>query len=71
MLNEPNADELNVEIANSGAPPAAGGGGGGGGGGVDRPAVDDDTPRITLTPQDRDAIERVIYFDDTSLSHPF
>lgn len=60
MLNEPSTDELNVEVANSGAPQAASGGGGGGG--IDRPALDDDTPTITMTPQDRDAIERVIFF---------
>lgn len=60
MLNEPSTDELNVEVANSGAAQAASGGGGGGG--IDRPALDDDTPTITMTPQDRDAIERVSFF---------
>lgn len=55
MLNEPSTDELNVEVANSGAPQAASGGGGG----IERPVLDDDTPTITMTPQDRDAIERV------------
>lgn len=61
MLNEPNADELNVDVANSGS----GGGGGGGGGGAaptgagaaagDRPT----DATLYLTQQDRDAIERV------------
>lgn len=69
MLNEPNADELNVDVANSGS----GGGGGGGGGAAptgaaaaaaaaaaagERPS--DGT--LYLTPQDRDAIERVGIF---------
>lgn len=57
MLNEPSTDELNVDVANSGAPQAVGGGGGNVG--LDRPALDDDTATITMTPQDRDAIERV------------
>lgn len=60
MLNEPNADELNVDVATSGG----GGGGGGVGGGAapaggvaagDRPA----DATLYLTQQDRDAIERV------------
>lgn len=55
MLNEPSTDELNVEVANSSAPQAAAVGGN------DRPALDDDTPTITMTPQDRDAIERVCF----------
>lgn len=61
MLNEPNAEELNVDVANSGT--------GGGGGNTatataaaaaaaagDRPASD---ATLYLTPQDRDAIERL------------
>lgn len=65
MLNEPNADELNVDVANSGS--GGGGGGGTGGGGSvglaaptgaaagERPA----DATLVLTAQDRDAIERV------------
>lgn len=64
MLNEPNADELNVDVANSGS-----GGGGGGGGAAPAAAAaaaaagerpSDAT--LYLTPQDRDAIERVGIF---------
>lgn len=63
MLNEPNADELNVDVAN----PGSGGGGGvgsGGGGGVAAPtgAAAGERPTdatLYLTQQDRDAIERV------------
>lgn len=59
MLNEPNADELNVDVANSGS-----GGGGGGGGGLAAPigAAAGERPTdatLVLTAQDRDAIERV------------
>lgn len=59
MLNEPNADELNVDVANSG-------GGGGGGGGLAAPtgAAAGERPAdatLVLTAQDRDAIERVKY----------
>lgn len=65
MLNEPNADELNVDVANPGS---GGGGGGGSGGGGAAPAAaaaaaaagerpSDAT--LFLTQQDRDAIERV------------
>lgn len=54
MLNEPNADELNVDVANSG----------GGGGGLAAPTgavAGEQRPSdaLVLTPQDRDAIERV------------
>lgn len=64
MLNEPNADELNVDVATSGTGSGGGGGGGGVGGAVpagggaaagDRPA----DATLYLTQQDRDAIERV------------
>lgn len=59
MLNEPNADELNVDVANSGS-----GGGTVGSGGTAAPtgAVAGDRPSdatLVLTAQDRDAIERV------------
>lgn len=66
MLNEPNADELNVDVANSGTGGGGGGGGGiGGGGGGAAPtgaAAAGDRPAdatLYLTQQDRDAIERV------------
>lgn len=54
MLNEPNADEPNVEASSGGdiAAPAAGGGAVA----ADRPSSD---ATLYLTPQDRDAIERV------------
>lgn len=54
MLNEPNADEPNVEASSGGdvATPAAGGGAVA----TDRPSSD---ATLYLTPQDRDAIERV------------
>lgn len=57
MLNEPNADELNVDVANSG-------GGGGGVAGLAAPtgAAAGERPAdatLVLTAQDRDAIERV------------
>lgn len=54
MLNEPNADEPNVE-ASSGADVAAPAAGGGAVA-ADRPSSD---ATLYLTPQDRDAIERV------------
>lgn len=68
MLNEPNADELNVDVANSGS---VGGGGGGGAAPTGAAAAaaaaaaagerpSDAT--LYLTPQDRDAIERVGIF---------
>lgn len=65
MLNEPNADELNVDVANSGSSGGGTGGtGGGGGGGVTAPtgAAAGERPSdatLYLTQQDRDAIERV------------
>ncbi|XP_055317255.1 UV excision repair protein RAD23 homolog A [Sitodiplosis mosellana] len=60
MLNEPNADELNVDVANSGG----GGGGGVGAGGLAAPtgAAAGERPSdatLVLTAQDRDAIERL------------
>lgn len=52
MLNEPNADELNVDVANSGS----------GGGAAPTGAAAGERPSdatLFLSPQDRDAIERV------------
>lgn len=49
MLNEPNADELSGDANSGGAQEAAG---------VDRPS-DEETATITMTPRDREAIERV------------
>lgn len=69
MLNEPNADELNVDVANSGS-----GGGGGGGGGLVAPTAGagerpSDAATLVLTAQDRDAIERVKF--SAPSSHTF
>lgn len=76
MLNEPNADEsLNVDVANSGSG-GGGGGGGTGGGGVVAPtgAAAGDRPSdatLYLTPQDRDAIERVCIDISQSILNSF
>lgn len=58
MLNEPNADELNVEVSNSGgrAQSAATAGNAGVPAAGDRSSSD---ATLYLTPQDHDAIERV------------
>lgn len=53
MLNEPNADELNVEVANSG------GGGGAAPTGAAAAGERQTETTLYLTAQDRDAIERV------------
>lgn len=62
MLNEPNADELNVDVANSGSGGGGGGGGSGGGAAPTGAAAAGDRPAdatLYLTQQDRDAIERL------------